>query len=218
MDSRKIEAIIFDLGGVIINLNYQLTIDAFSQLAGFDASLLYTQQQQTPLFDDYETGRISSTAFRQGLRNLLKLDCSDEVLDDAWNAMLLDIPKERVALLATLKTHIPIFLLSNTNTIHKAECDRRFQRTMNDPNANLSDLFTCAYYSHEVGDRKPNPSIFERVLQEQNLTPNSTLFIEDSLQHITGAQQVGLQTVHLTGGTTILELGLIQTAVGHSFT
>jgi glucose-1-phosphatase len=209
MGIQGIEAIIFDLGGVIINLNYQLTIDAFSRLAGFDAGLLYTQQQQTPLFDNYETGRISCNAFRQGLRDLMKLDCSDDALDEAWNAMLLDIPRERVELLIALSKQIPIFLLSNTNTIHKAECDRRFQRTMNAPTADLSALFHHAYYSHEVGDRKPNPSIFQRVLQEQHLNPASTLFIEDSLQHIQGAQQVGLQTIHLHGGTTILDLELL---------
>jgi FMN phosphatase YigB (HAD superfamily) len=203
-----IEAIIFDLGGVIINLDYQRTIDAFSQLAGVDVSVLYTQHHQVSLFDEYETGRIDSAAFRRGLRELLSLDCGDGELDAAWNAMLLDIPVPRIERLVELGRQVPIFLLSNTNEIHKAECDRRFQTAMGDPEANLSSLFRRAYYSHEVGDRKPNPSIFRRVLEEEQLNPATTLFIEDTAQHIAGAQQVGLQTIQVHKELTILDLDL----------
>ncbi|MBF2087870.1 MAG: HAD family phosphatase [Synechococcales cyanobacterium K44_A2020_017] len=203
-----IRSLIFDLGGVIINLRYQTTIEAFSRLCGFDVSPLYTQHQQNPLFDRYEMGQISSAEFREGMRSLLGITCADDDIDQAWNAMLLDIPPSRVSLLQQLRDHYRLFLLSNTNEIHKAECDRIFAHTFGSE-LTLSGLFDHAYYSHEVGDRKPHASIFQRVLQDHDLDPAATLFIEDTKQHIDGAIGVGLQTVHLTGGRTIHDLGLM---------
>jgi HAD superfamily hydrolase (TIGR01509 family) len=202
-----IRTIIFDLGGVIINLRYQTTIEAFSRLCGFDVSPLYTQHQQNPLFDRYEMGQISSEDFRAGLRSLLGIEAPDAAIDAAWNAMLLDIPPARVALLQQLRSQGRIFLLSNTNEIHKAACDRIFADTFGS-DLTLSGLFDHAYYSHLIGDRKPHSTIFQRVLAEQDLDPSETLFIEDTRQHILGAQGVGLQTIHLTGDRTILDLDL----------
>ncbi len=207
---NNIKAIIFDLGGVIINLRYENTIEAFSHLCGFDVSSLYTQHRQNSLFDEYETGQISSPAFRDGLRSLLQISASDVEIDQAWNAMLLDIPPARIELLQALGQTTRIFLLSNTNEIHKAECDRIFETTVGQDLNGLSSLFDYSYYSHLMGDRKPNPSIFQRVVDEQSLDPGQTLFIEDTARHIDGAKQVGLQTIHLTGDRTILELGLLN--------
>lgn len=207
-----ITTIIFDLGGVIINLRYQNTIDAFSKLCGFDVSSLYTQHQQVALFDQYETGQISSADFRDGMRSLLGITCDDATIDRAWNAMLLDIPPSRIELLQALARRKRIFLLSNTNEIHKAECDRIFAETVAiaNPDLTLSSLFERAYYSHEVGDRKPHPQLFQRVIDEQGLIPSETLFIEDTLQHIQGAASVGLQTIHLTGDRTLHDLSLLD--------
>jgi glucose-1-phosphatase len=208
-----ISSIIFDLGGVIMNLRYETTIEAFSQLCGFDVSRVYTQHQQAPLFDDFEMGKISVAEFRDGLRSLLDLStsqASDKAIDTAWNAMLIDIPLSRVELLKTLRQRKRIFLLSNNNALHKAECDRLFRETCG-TDQSLDDLFEQAYYSHLMGDRKPHPSIFQRVIQEQQLEPSETLFVEDTKQHIDGAASVGLQTEHLTGDRTIHELDLLNT-------
>lgn len=206
-----ISSIIFDLGGVIMNLRYETTIAAFSQLCGFDVSRVYTQHKQAPLFDEFEMGKISVADFRDGLRSLLKLStaqASDADIDAAWNVMLMDIPPSRVDLIKTLRSHKRLFLLSNNNELHKAECDRIFTETYG-ADAVLDDLFEQAYYSHLMGDRKPYPSIFQRVLDEQQLDPAQTLFIEDTQQHIDGAVSVGLQTEHLTGGRTLHDLELL---------
>jgi FMN phosphatase YigB (HAD superfamily) len=196
---EAIDAIIFDLGGVIIDIRYEATIEAFSALCGWDVSTIYTQQAQTPLFDSYEMGKISSSDFRDGLRNLLNIDVPDRAIDDAWNAMLLDIPPERVDLLKRLKQQRRIFLLSNTNEIHKAQFDRIFLDQYGAELSGISDLFERVYFSHEMGDRKPNPSIFQTVIDDQLLDPARTLFIDDTRQHIDGAQKIGLQAIHYTG-------------------
>ena len=204
VDLANIDAIIFDLGGVIINICYENTIRAFSQLCGFDASSLYTQKSQTDLFDHYEMGRISSAEFRSGLSQRLGVsNCSDESIDKAWNAMLLDIPKERVDWLQTIGQTKRIFLLSNTNEIHKLAFDQIFSHAFSPAIGRLDDLFEKTYFSHLMGDRKPHPSIFNTIMAEQSLVPTRTVFIDDSIQHIEGAQSVGLHTLHMANGLTL---------------
>lgn len=206
MNLAEIDAIIFDLGGVIINIDYPRTILAFNALHSEDQEFPYSQHQQAELFDAFEKGEIPPWKFRDGLRKTLALDCSDAKLDAAWNAMLLDIPSERIRLIEKLGQHKRIFLLSNTNSIHKVAFDKIFHQTCGEHYDHLDQLFEQAYYSHQVGDRKPNPSIFQKVIDEQNLNPARTLFIEDTIRHIEGAKTTGLQTYHLTQGETITQL------------
>ncbi|MEM7768990.1 MAG: HAD family phosphatase [Cyanobacteria bacterium P01_E01_bin.6] len=208
MTVKAIEAIIFDLGGVIINIDYDRTIEKFSTLSRLNFAETYTQHRQNALFDQFETGRISADVFRQGLRQLLQVDFSDHDFDDAWNAMLLDIPSSRIDRLEALGRQNRIFLLSNTNEIHKQAFDQIVQESFGSRITNLAQLFEKVYYSHLVGDRKPNASIFERVLSDNHLNPETTLFIDDTLGHIEGAKRVGLQTLHLTNGQTIETLDL----------
>lgn len=199
-----IDAIIFDLGGVIINICYETTIEMFGQLAGFDTSYLYTQKSQTQLFDQYEMGQISSAKFRTGIRQLLNLsDVSDETLDKAWNAMLLDIPTVRVEWLKQIGPTKRLFLLSNTNEIHKTAFDDIFREAFSPSINQLDELFEHAYFSHVMGDRKPHPSIFQTIIAQQSLIPSRTLFIDDSIQHIEGAKSVGLHTLHMESGLAL---------------
>lgn len=199
-----LEAIILDLGGVILNIDYAKTLVAFSQLAGQDISSLYTQHRQIALFDRYETGQISSEEFRQGLRSQLALrgTADDAAIDSAWNAMLLDVPPARLDSLAQLSERFRLFLLSNTNAIHKAAFEENLEAVFGDA-AVLSRQFEATHYSHLMGDRKPNPTIFQRVVDEQGLIPSQTLFVDDTAGHLQGAQAVGLQTIHMAGDLTL---------------
>lgn len=203
---KHIDNIIFDLGGVILNLRYENFIEQLSEISGKDVGEIYTQQHQTPLFDDYETGRISSQAFRDGLKEMVDVDLADSDIDSVWNSMLLDLPKERIALLQELGKHKPIFLLSNTNAIHIDCFNQIVADTMGEDFTGFRSLFQRAYYSFEMGDRKPHPSIFQSVIDEQGLVAEKTLFIDDTAQHIEGAKKTGLQTIHLTGGQSILDV------------
>ena len=200
--------IIFDLGGVIINLSYQATIDKFSELCGRDVAAAYSQKSQVSVFDDIETGKIDANTFYNGLRLYFNIDASNEGLADAWNAMLLDIPQKRIQLLQDLKkAGKRLFLLSNTNAIHKPIFEQILEKATG--LASLDGLFEATYYSHLVGDRKPNESIFEHVLKENGLNPTETLFIEDSIQHIEAARRVGIHAYHLIPPQDIRALGLL---------
>ena len=115
---KGIKHIIFDLGGVILNIDYPLTSQAFKQLGVNNFDAVYSQAKQTSLFDDFETGKISPEKFVVQVKNLLDIKCTDDEIITSWNAMLLDFPKERLDLLQQLKNKYTIVLLSNTRMIN----------------------------------------------------------------------------------------------------
>lgn len=188
------ENIIFDFGGVIINIDYEATISAFKGLGIADFEALYSQAEQSDLFDAIETGRISPQHFINGILNLLPSGVSPNQVVHAWNAMILDIPKDRIEFLIELgKTH-NIFLLSNTNSVH---IDKALREWNTKSDRDINSVFKKVYLSHEMGMRKPTAEIFKRVCHEQELTPSKTLFIDDSIQHVHGAREAGLTAHHL---------------------
>jgi HAD superfamily hydrolase (TIGR01509 family) len=200
---EKIHNIIFDFGGVIINIDYEVTIEAFKNLGIDNFEALYSQASQSNLFDDIETGKISPQHFINGLLELLPSGISPNKVVHAWNAMLLDIPKGRIELLQKLSTKYRIFLLSNTNSIHIDAALRTWDKVSDTP---IESVFETIYFSHMVGMRKPNLEIFDYVCEQHKLNKQETLFIDDSIQHIEGAKKSGLHALHLTGGLDIQDV------------
>jgi HAD superfamily hydrolase (TIGR01509 family) len=198
----KYNAIIFDLGGVIIDIDYQKTIDAFVQLGMVDFNSIYSQASQQKLFSDYETGQISTQYFINQLIPFLKPGTSPNKVVEAWNAMILSVPKEKIALLEKLKSNYPLYLLSNTNDLHVPEVRKEWAKVTEKP---MESYFNTIYFSHELHQRKPDAIIFENVCERENLDPKTTLFIDDSIQHIEGAASIGLQTYHLKKSTDLIQ-------------
>jgi len=196
----KFNAIIFDLGGVILNIDYSKTIKAFNKLGVSNFDELYTQAKQNNVFDDFEIGKITDNEFRNYIRMVSKVDLTNKQIDSAWNAMLLDLPLKRVELLERLNQKYPIYLYSNTNSIH-LKAFREIIKSEHNDELLLESLFIKTYYSHELGMRKPNQNGFLKIVKGHDLELSSTLFIDDSEQHIVGANKVGLQTVWLKDKT-----------------
>ena len=203
-NDNPIRNIIFDLGGVLLNIDYNLCVEEFRKLGMKEFDLLYSKARQSDLFDKLETGKISASDFRSEIKRFLRSDASDIQIDEAWNAMLLDMPKERMNLLLSLKKKYKIFLLSNTNEIHIKKLSEILTRSFNVPD--LSHVFEKVYFSHLIKLRKPEQEFFELVLSENNLIAEETLFIDDSLQHIEGARKSRINALHLVKEKTILDL------------
>ncbi len=195
ISATKYKNIIFDLGGVILNIDYLLAVKSFKDagLGNFDT--FFSQAQQRSLFDLYEKGQISSSDFRKELKTFCKEGIDDTTIDTAWNSMLLDLPAERLDLLKKFQKTHRTFLLSNTNEIHIDTFNIYLQNNFNIPD--LAGHFEKLYLSYKVGMRKPDAEIFELVLSENNLDPQQTLFIDDSVQHIETAKKLGIQTYWL---------------------
>ncbi|GAA4496658.1 HAD family phosphatase [Hymenobacter ginsengisoli] len=195
--------LLFDFGGVIIDIDYARTPEAFRRLSRSGQAAEYSQASQAELFDQLETGRVSPAAFRDGLRQLYDLDATDVQIDDAWNALLLDVPAERLALIGELRQQgHQTALLSNTNQLHIAEVNRRLAHQYGFKNG-IADCLDRVFYSQEVGYRKPGEEIFHYALREMNWQPADTLFIEDSPQHIATARRLGLRVLHLAPPLTL---------------
>lgn len=188
--------IIFDLGGVLLNLNYQRTEDAFVALGLKNFHDLYSQAQQNDLFNLLEIGRISPLEFRESLRSIAGIPFKDQEIDMAWNSMLLDMPVEKIELLEQLKGQFRLFLLSNTNAIHI----QSFEQSMSDSNLleRFKSCFEGLYYSSDINLRKPDYEVFRFVLDQHDLIPDETIFIDDSIQHVLGAKKTGISAYHLT--------------------
>jgi putative hydrolase of the HAD superfamily len=191
ISEKQIKNIIFDLGGVIINIDYNLLVQSFSKIGMPHFEEYFSQKNQREFFDEYEKGTISSVDFRAKLKEHCPPDTDDSAIDKAWNSMIMDIPKERLDLLMKVKKRYRTFLLSNTNEIHMKFIYGYLKDTFQQNN--FSNYFEKVYLSYEMGMRKPDPEIFERVLAENNLNPKETLFIDDSIQHIKSAEKLRLQ-------------------------
>jgi len=199
---KKCKTIIFDLGAVILNINYQNTIDEFTKLGVNNAATFYSKKVQTNLFNQIETGMISSNEFLKALQKETK-NANINQVEKAWNAMLLDLPEERIQLIEKLKNNHSIYLLSNTNAIHidaiKKQLGKRKWLA-------FCKLFDKMYLSHELGLRKPDVKIFEYILNEQKLKAEEVFFIDDSPQHIASAKKIGIHCHHLLDDENIITL------------
>lgn len=192
---NHIDTILLDLGGVLLDISYDRTVEAFrnSGVQNFDA--LYTKAKQDHLFDQFETGAISPSEFRNEIRYRTGIDLSNKQIDDCWNAILGELPSERIELVETLKTRYQVLLLSNTNVIHVDA----FSKLIHDRNGveDFKGLFHGAYYSNEIGMRKPDTDVFHFVLERHGAVPSKTLFIDDSAHHVEGSLAAGLIGFHL---------------------
>jgi len=204
---QPIKNIIFDLGGVILNIDFKKTEEAFRLLGLEDFASHISQFHITDFFENYETGKIDDPDFIEGMSKLIDKPVEREKIINAWNALLLDFPPERIELLKKLKTKYRTFLLSNTNSIHHKEFQ---QRLFDKFGVHLEDLFEKAYYSHAVKLRKPGAEIFELVLNENSLVASETLFIDDTASNFIEAQKLGIQVHHLVAGTSIAEMKLFD--------
>ena len=186
-----------------MNVDYNLTERAFIDLGLKDIEKIYSQSQQSCLFDSFEIGDITTDQFVTEIQSLFERPPDHQQVTDAWNSMLLDFPTNRLELLKTLKEKFEVYLISNTNEIHYKAFNDLFTKNYKEP---FSNYFNCDYYSHLLGMRKPNAEVFNYIIETHSLQSERTLFIDDSIQHVNGADRLGLNTIHLKKGEEIIEM------------
>src|SRR5271154_2276884 len=163
---ENIKNIIFDLGGVIMDIDVKHTLKAFSGLGIKNIDKYFGHGFAASFFSDHEAGRISDEEFLREIKNLLNGEVSNDKLIDAWNALLLQFPPERIRLLKELKSKYRLFLYSNTNAIHYTKFSEIYRKTFSEE---LEDLFEKAYFSHVLGHRKPEITGFGVIIAENDL-------------------------------------------------
>ena len=203
---QKVKNIIFDLGGVLLTLDYSKTEQSFINLGVANFNELYNQQKASPLFEQLETGKIDNEAFYQQFKKIANVNLADADMEVAWCAMLGHFPNKVLIWLDEIRQKYNIYLFSNTNRIHHQAFQKIYQQQTG--KENFDDFFIKAWYSHDLGLRKPYTQAFTKLLEIENLAPGETLFIDDSLVNVEGAKKAGLQTIWLQSPLTVLELGL----------
>jgi epoxide hydrolase-like predicted phosphatase len=204
MKNSNIKNIIFDLGDVILNIDVPVASLSFAKLSGREQAEILTLFKENDLFRQFETGLLDEASFRNLIRKLVDFpDWTDEMIDTAWNSLLLDMPVERVELLKTLRSKYRLFLLSNTSSIHIKQVNKILEAATGIKN--LDELFDKVYLSYEMGIMKPDPEIYLQVLKEQNIKAEETLFLDDNSDNIKSAAKLGIDTILVQKPVTILE-------------
>ncbi len=189
----EIKAVIFDFGNVIINIDFNRIYQTFAQLTGKSPEFVAQKISEYDLFRKYETGQFSDDEFREIIRQTIGFPLSNAEVDFAWNAILLDIPQNRIQLLKDLRRKYPVFLLSNTNNIHIL-ASNAYLKAKHDIDS-IHDLFDEVFLSYKMGLWKPDVEIYQAVNQKLNLSPNQVLFLDDNPKNIESATDFGWKTI-----------------------
>ena len=194
--SAKIKNIIFDLGGVILDIDENIVYQELGKL-GINVSELSHSKEFMDTLSKFDIGVYTAPTFRKKCKALLGLEkMTDQKFDSIWNAMLLDIPRERIEAIEQVKKHYKIFLMSNTNEIHYDLYIRDLQLRFG--YHEFDELFNKSYFSFDIHLEKPDPRFFELILDHEHLLPEETLFIDDTATNIKAAKALGIHTYHIS--------------------
>ncbi|MBQ6771667.1 MAG: HAD family phosphatase [Bacteroidales bacterium] len=194
--NTKIKNIIFDLGGVVLDIDENVVYKELEKL-GINVSELAHSKDFIEIMSKFDTGVYTAQTFRKKMKTLIGQEkMTDERFDSIWNAMLLDIPHERIEALEQIRKHYRIFLMSNSNEIHYELYIRDLQLRFGYDE--FDKLFNKSYFSFDIHLEKPDPRFFELILDHEKLTPEETLFIDDTASNIKIAKSLGLHTYHIS--------------------
>ncbi len=199
----QIKNIIFDLCGPIITIDINL-IDEKLRKYGVEGENLYRKLFDAGLTKRFESNQITPKEFCDQLRETLKANISDEQIYDAWNTLIVDFKEPHRTLIKTIRRNYKTFLFSNSDVINAGF----FVEFLNSEAGFdfIDESFDEAFFSYQIGDRKPSEKAFRHILSKHNLKANETLFIDDCEKHCIGASQLGLNTLWLKKEKDICEL------------
>jgi putative hydrolase of the HAD superfamily len=201
MDKKNtITTLIFDFGGVIINLDLPQCIENLKKLGVETIESYLSNFGQKEFFLQFEKGEIGIPEFRNEIRKLSNRELSDNEIDAAWCSFLVDIPAERLVLLEKLRNNYKLLLLSNSNPLH---VDVSAAIALEGTGKTIRNYFDRCYFSYEMGLTKPNPAIFEALLADAGLEAAECLFLDDGPKNIEAAQTLGIQTYFVTQGENL---------------
>lgn len=194
--NTKIKNIIFDLGGVVLDIDENVVYKELDKL-GVNVSELAHSKEFIEIMSKFDTGVYTAPTFRKKMKELIGQEkMTDEKFDFIWNSMLLDIPRERIEALEQIRKHYKIFLMSNSNEIHYDLYIRDLQLRFG--YNEFDKLFNKSYFSFDIHLEKPDPRFFELILDHEKLLPEETLFIDDTAANIKVAKSLGINTYHIS--------------------
>jgi glucose-1-phosphatase len=197
MNDDGFDAILFDLGGVVFDIDFRRALARWAETASCDAALLQARFSHGDAGRRHEIGQITDAAYFQSLRASLGIDLSDAVLLDGWNAIFVGEMPGISGVLARAASRHPLYAFSNTNPAHQAYFSQRF--------ADVLSHFRQVFTSSDIGLRKPDAAAFQYVVEAIGVPAGRILFFDDAPANIAGARACGLKAVHVTTGSTVAD-------------
>lgn len=203
IEFSSIDFLIFDLGNVVIDIDYQKT----SNLISLELKSTHQDQMKnfflTEFHKDYEKGLIDSPTFRNAVRSYFGQTWEDEKVDHLWNSLLLDIPSERIQLISSFQNKYQLGVLSNTNEIHIQKLNSILKQEHQLDY--LNQIFHHVFLSYEMGLAKPSKEIYEKMIADLDTKPERIVFFDDLEANVKGAVATGINAVHVTGPQVIFD-------------
>ena len=195
--------LLFDLGGVIVDIDPSITENKFKEISnrrghnfkGLDYRHEKVSSDLTNLFFDYEQGFVNDSEFRDGIRKIGKINLSDDEIDNIWNLVIVQINKSLLDLILILKKKHSIMILSNTNNIHRVYFDSLVKKIYK---KNFTDIFDRVFYSYEMRCRKPDKIIYQKVIYSSGFKPDEIVFFDDMKENLTECEKLGMNSYHVT--------------------
>jgi len=202
---QKIEALLFDLGGVVIEIDFNLALQTWKQWSLLSIEEMRHRFKLDGAYQQHERGEIEGTEYFAHLRKILEIKANDAEIASGWNAIFVNEVSETLNYILTAKIHLPCFAFTNSNAIHQASWMTNFPAVV--------DSFHQIFVSSELGLRKPEPEAFAAIADATGISLDTMLFFDDTEENIRGAQAVGMQAVHvkepLDVKLALFELGVI---------
>ena len=186
-----VKALLFDLGGVLINIDVARTLHAWAKFSALSFAEISSAFQQDLAYQQHETGEITAKEYFDHLRSSLKLQASNSQIAAGWNALLLDEIVDTVQAIRAVREQrqLPCYVFTNTNPTHQAVWQTRY--------AQMVSLFERVFVSSEIGLRKPHRVAFDYVVREIGVAPDAILFFDDLPDNVAGARAAGLRAVQV---------------------
>jgi epoxide hydrolase-like predicted phosphatase len=197
IQKSAVRNIIFDLGGVLLNINPLLSLIELEKISGIGKDELISRFASEHIFEKFDTGSLTPDQFRVELSRIINKNVNDAEIDRAWNILIQDFPSTRVELVQQLRKNYRVFLLSNTNSIHFEHYTAEFYEKNG---FSMADLFERLFLSYEIGIHKPDAGIYSHVLENAHIDASETVFIDDSLANIKAAEELGISGIHIHDG------------------
>lgn len=192
---QGVDAIIFDFGNVLIDLDYPRIIQEFKKVATKNQENIRKLVMDSKVVTKFETSEIGPDHFRSAVNQILGTKLNEDDFDVLWNSMLKSITRERMAKVEQISQKFDTYLLSNSNIIHELAFEEMVMAATRKPS--IRDFFKEAYFSHELGMRKPNKDIYEYVVEDIDNYPSRMLFLDDRLDNIEAARSIGMKAVQI---------------------
>lgn len=198
-----IKNLLFDLGGVIMDIEKMNCVAAFQRIGLVDALSYFGEYSQQGPFEALESGAIDADTFHSQMRNIIGGNVSDADIDHAFNCFLTGIPTHRLAALRSLRNKYKIYLLSNTNSIM---WNSKIAAEFTKEGRTREDYFDGMVTSFEAKALKPNHQIFDYAAKSLGINPAETLFLDDSLANCQAAQALGWNAAQVAVGTEFIDI------------